>query len=191
MKQNLEKRNDLMYYEGTDKLADGHFEHHNEDGSLFCQYSLKEGKYDGVCTFYWSNGNTAHEAFFEDGGCSGEIFFYYPNGQIQAIEQFKNNVRHGLCAQFSEDGTIVFNSRYEDGEEVHNEGNSKLHYLLPLSKKRAYQIYKTCTFIIKFLDQLVEAIMTRTIYRLSDRQKNVIMNILLLVGVGVVNELFR
>ena len=43
---------------------DGHFEHHNEDGSLFCQYSLKEGKYDGVCTFYWSNGNTAHEAFF-------------------------------------------------------------------------------------------------------------------------------
>ena len=180
-----------MYYEGTDELADGHFEHHNEDGSLFCQYSLKEGKYDGVCTFYWSNGNTAHEAFFEDGGCSGEIFFYYPNGQIQAIEQFKNNVRHGLCAQFSEDGTIVFNSRYEDGEEVHNEANSKLHYLLPLSKKRAYQIYKTCTFIIKFLDQIVEAIMTRTIYRLSDRQKNVIMNILLLVGVGVVNELFR
>ena len=76
------------------------------------QYSLKEGKYDGVCTFYWSNGNTAHEAFFEDGGCSGEIFFYYPNGQIQAFEQFKNNVRHGLCTQFSEDGTIVFNSRY-------------------------------------------------------------------------------
>ena len=61
-------------------------------------------------------------------------YFYYPNGQIQAIEQFKNNVRHGLCAQFSEDGTIVFNSRYEDGEEVHNEANSKLHYLLPLSK---------------------------------------------------------
>ena len=112
MKYNLEKRNDLMYYEGTDELADGHFEYHNEDGSLYCEYSLKEGKYDGACTFYWSNGNTAHEAFFEDGGCSGEIFFYYPNGQIQAIEQFKNNVRHGLCTQFSEDGTIVFNSRY-------------------------------------------------------------------------------
>ena len=191
MKHNLEKRNDLMYYEGTDELADGHFEHHNEDGSLHCQYSLKAGKYDGVCTFYWSNGNIAHQAFFEDGGCSGEIFFYYPNGQIQAVEQFKNNVPHGICKQFSEDGTIVFLSRYEDGEEVHNEGNSKLNYLLNRTKKLAYLIYKTCAFIIKFLDQLVEAIMVRTIYRLSDRQKSVIMNILLLVGVGVVNELTR
>ena len=180
-----------MYYEGTDELADGHFEHHNEDGSLHCQYSLKEGKYDGVCTFYWSNGNTAHEAFFEDGGCSGEIFFYYPNGQIQAVEQFKNNVRHGICKQFSEDGTIVFLSRYEDGEEVHNESNSKLNFLLTRTKKFAYLVYKTCAVIIKFLDQLVESIMVRTIYRLSDRQKSVIMNILLLVGVGVVNELTR
>mgnify|MGYP000299101745 CR=1 FL=1 len=82
MECNLERRNDLMYYEGTDELADGHFEHHNEDGSLYCQYSLKEGKYDGVCTFYWSNGNIAHQAFFEDGGCSGEIFFYYPKIKV-------------------------------------------------------------------------------------------------------------
>ena len=97
-----------MYYEGTDELADGHFEHRNEDGSLYCEYSLKDGKYDGACTIYWSNGNVAHQAFFEEGGCSGEIFFYYPDGHIQAVEQFKNNVRHGVCKQFSEDGTIVF-----------------------------------------------------------------------------------
>ena len=191
MKHNLEKRNDLMYYEGTDELADGHFEHHNEDGSLYCQYSLKEGKYDGVCTFYWSNGNIAHQASFEDGGCSGEIFFYYPNGQIQAVEQFKNNVRHGICKQFSEDGTIVFLSQYEDGEEVNNEGNSKLNYLFTRTKKLAYLIYKTCVSTIKLLDKMAEAIMVKTIYRLSDRQRSVIMNILLLVGVGVVNELIR
>ena len=180
-----------MYYEGTDELADGHFEYHNEDGSLYCEYSLKEGKYDGACTFYWSNGNVAHQAFFEEGGCSGEIFFYYPDGQIQAVEQFKNNVRHGICKQFSEDGTIVFLSQYEDGEEVHNEGNSKLNYLFTRTKKLAYLIYKTCVSTIKLLDKMAEAIMVKTIYRLSDRQRSVIMNILLLVGVGVVNELIR
>ena len=149
----------------------------------------KEGKYDGACTFYWSNGNVAHQAFFLEGGCSGEIFFYHPDGQIQAVEQFKNNVRHGVCKQFSEDGTIVFLSRYENGEEVNNESNSNLNYLLTQSKKLAHIVYRKCAFIIKLLDQIVEAIMVRTIYRLSDRQKNVIMNILILVGVGVVNEL--
>ncbi len=46
------KRNELMYYEGTNKLADGHFEHHYEEGSLHCEYSPKEGKYNGACTFF-------------------------------------------------------------------------------------------------------------------------------------------
>jgi len=55
----------------------------------------------------------------------------------------------------------------------------------------AHIVYRKCAFIIKLLDQIVEAIMVRTIYRPSDRQKNVIMNILILVGVGVVNELTR
>ena len=97
----------------------------------------------------------------------------------------------GTFKQFSEDGTIVFLSRYENGEEVHNESNSNLNYLLTQSKKLAHIVYRKCAFLIKLLDQIVEAIMVRTIYRLSDRQKNVIMNILILVGVGVVNELTR
>ena len=79
----------------------------------------------------------------------------------------------------------------ENGEEVQNESNSNLNYLLTQSKKLAHIVYRKCAFIIKLLDQIVEAIMVRTIYRLSDRQKNVIMNILIFVGVGVVNELTR
>ena len=85
----------------------------------------------------------------------------------------------------------MFLSRYENGEEVHNESNSNLNYLLSQSKKLAHIVYRKCAIIIKLLDQIVEAIMVRTIYRLSDRQKTVIMNILILVGVGVVNELTR
>ena len=118
MKYNLEKRNDLIYYEGTNELADGHFEHHNEDGSLYCEYSLKEGKYDGVCTFYWSNGNIAHQAFFDDGICNGDQLFYYKNGQIQSHNKMKNDVRHGLCKEYNEDGTVVRVIRFENGEEI-------------------------------------------------------------------------
>ena len=61
-----------------------------------------------LALFTGQMGTLLIKLFFLEGGCSGEIFFYYPDGQIQAVEQFKNNVRHGVCKQFSEDGTIVF-----------------------------------------------------------------------------------
>ena len=60
----------------------------------------------------------------------------------------------------------------------------------------AYHSYKTLLFIhrlsvfvIRIIDKVVEAIMIRTVYRLSDTQRKVIMHILLLVGVGIVREL--
>ncbi len=60
----------------------------------------------------------------------------------------------------------------------------------------AYYSYKTLCFIhrlsvfvIRIFDKVVEAIMIRTVYRLSDTQRKVIMHMLLLVGVGIVREL--
>ncbi len=60
----------------------------------------------------------------------------------------------------------------------------------------AYYSYKTLLFIhrlgvcvIRIIDKIVEAVMKRTVYRLSDTQRKVIMHILLLVGVGIVREL--
>ena len=40
MKYNLEKEMTLCIM-GNRQLTDGHFEHHNENGSLYCEYSLK------------------------------------------------------------------------------------------------------------------------------------------------------
>ena len=60
----------------------------------------------------------------------------------------------------------------------------------------AYFSYKTLLFIyrlslllIDLIDRIVEAIMMRTVYRLSDTQRKVIMHTLLLIGVGLVREL--
>ena len=60
----------------------------------------------------------------------------------------------------------------------------------------AYYSYKTFIFIYKatavvaaFIDRLVEAMMIRTVYRLSDTQRKVLMHTFILVGVGLVREL--
>ena len=50
-------------------------------------------------------------------------------------------------------------------------------------------VYRFCSLLVKAIDDVVEAIMIRTIYRLSDTQKKVLMHIFILVGVGIVREL--
>ena len=118
MSENLQHRDGLIYYEGTEKLAEGHFECFSEEGPLYCEYSLKNGRYDGYIITYWANGKVAHKGFFEEGICNSEIFFYYPTGQIQAVDQMKNNVCHGISKQYSEDGALVELIRFIDGKRV-------------------------------------------------------------------------
>ena len=57
------------------------------------------------------------------------------------------------------------------------------------SFKVSLLIYRFCSLLVKAIDDVVEAIMIRTIYRLSDTQKKVLMHIFILLGVGIVREL--
>ena len=49
-------------------------------------------------------------------------------------------------------------------------------------------IYQIFAFLFEVIDKIVEAVMTRTIYRLTDSQKYVMIHILVIVGLGLVKE---
>ena len=49
-------------------------------------------------------------------------------------------------------------------------------------------IYQICTFLFEVIDKIVEAVMTRTIYRLSESQTYVMIHIFIIVGLGLVNN---
>ena len=118
MMENLEKRNNLFYLEGTDELADGTYTSLNAGGALYSEFSISKGKRHGSSIVYWSNGNIAFKAEFEDGVCNGDQLFYYKNGQIQAHNKMKNDVWHGLCKEYNEDGSIVKVLRFKNGEQI-------------------------------------------------------------------------
>ena len=49
-------------------------------------------------------------------------------------------------------------------------------------------IYQVCLVFFEVIDKIVEAVMTRTIYRLTDSQKYVMIHIFVIVGLGLVKE---
>ena len=71
------------------------------------EFSIKKGKRHGLSIVYWSNGNIAFKANSENGICNGDQFFYYKNGQIQSQNKMRNDVRHGVCKEYNEDGSII------------------------------------------------------------------------------------
>ena len=48
-------------------------------------------------------------------------------------------------------------------------------------------IYQIFTFLFEVIDKIVEAVMTRTIYRLTDSQKYVMIHIFIIGGLALVN----
>ena len=48
-------------------------------------------------------------------------------------------------------------------------------------------IYQIFTFLFEVIDKIVEAVMTRTIYRLTDSQKYVMIHIFIIVSLALVN----
>ena len=49
-------------------------------------------------------------------------------------------------------------------------------------------ICQVCQVLFEVIDNIVEAFMTRTIYRLTDSQKYVMIHIFIIVGLGLVKE---
>ena len=49
-------------------------------------------------------------------------------------------------------------------------------------------LYLLSVLLVNVIDRIVEAIMIKTIYRLTDSQKYVIMQILILIGLGLVKQ---
>ena len=48
-------------------------------------------------------------------------------------------------------------------------------------------IYQIITLLFEVIDKIVEAVMTRTIYRLNDSQKHVLIHIFIIMGLAMVN----
>jgi len=98
--------------------------------------NFKDGKQDGIRKFLFPNGNIeveetykdgsilAKKVFFENGELSvkgqydeavtmsGEWTFYYQNGKIKEIVNFKNSAENGIFKEYYENGNIKAEGTY-------------------------------------------------------------------------------
>lgn len=70
------------------------------------QYFSPERVYDGKCTFYYDNGNTAISGNYEHGVKNGTFTYWYYDGKKQAEETYVNGMPDGVWQEWYESGKL-------------------------------------------------------------------------------------
>lgn len=105
------------YY--TNDTLNGPYHRYFDDGTLFIEGAYNKGMMDGSWIFYTPEGKIAGKGEFKMG--SGTQKAWYPNGNLQRIIQYKNNLKHGPEEHYRPDGKLVLRRNYDSGELVSEE----------------------------------------------------------------------
>ena len=75
-----------------------------ENGKLKSEIEKKDGHYNGIATWYYSNGLKQHECRYVNDTLQGLSTRWYYNGKINSIEHFSNNKLDGTVQEFDMNG---------------------------------------------------------------------------------------
>lgn len=94
---------------------DGADKNIQSDGQMKSELSYTDGKYDGVCKWYYSNGKLMMEATYSMNVLNGPATRWYDNGNLEEKANYKDNKYDGVVEEYNVFGTLVKRSTYKDG----------------------------------------------------------------------------
>lgn len=108
-------KKEIMYQNGE---WDGKYITYFSNGLVESEQEFVKGKKEGLSRYYYENGNLFYEENHENGCREGEFRRFYPKDNRQwTVENYKDNVRHGLFEEYydTEKNTIKYRATYKDG----------------------------------------------------------------------------
>lgn len=107
----------------ADPVKNGELKEYYDDGALMAVSNYKDDKLDGVQKSYYRNRKLSSEITYENGIMKGLQKQYYENGQLEAEwTADENEDPHGITTAFLEDGTQLYQARFEHGRFIGDDG---------------------------------------------------------------------
>jgi uncharacterized protein len=103
---------------GRDGVRNGPWKDYYLDGRLKAEGNYSDGVRTGKWTFYHPNGVVEQVGEFDEQGRPvGRWEWYYPSGNMLREEQFLKGLADGIMTEYREDGSIIAEGDFIDGEE--------------------------------------------------------------------------
>lgn len=84
-----------------------------DEGQIKKEFTLLNGKRNGVCKYYYQNGHVLREMTYFDGKLEGFAKEFYSNGNLKFFELWENNYLDGIRVSYSRDGQLLSKQQYK------------------------------------------------------------------------------
>ena len=86
------------------------------DQQGYIEEYYKDGKLNGLSTWWYENGQKQNEDHYKDGKLNGLSTWWYENGQKELENHYKDGKLNGLCILWYENGQKELENHYKDGK---------------------------------------------------------------------------
>ncbi len=99
-------------------LKNGDWKEFYTTGQLKAEGAYKDDEKAGKWTYYFADGKIEQTGKYDaKGKLTGKWVWYYPSGNILRQENFLNGLADGLMSEFTEDGNLIAEGEYIEGQE--------------------------------------------------------------------------
>ena len=109
-------RNVKGLYQLKDGKQDGLFTYFYENGQKRSEANYKNGKIDGLSTYWYENRQKRQQHSWKDGKQDGLSTYWYENGQKKEQDSWKNGKQDGLFTSWYENGQKRSEANYKNGK---------------------------------------------------------------------------
>lgn len=95
---------------------DGSQKSYWENGKLKSELHYVDGRLNGICTWYDSNGQKQTQASYVDDTLEGQYMRWHQNGQLAEERWYKKGVQDSVCMIYSEAGSLSSKDYYSCGK---------------------------------------------------------------------------
>ena len=88
----------------------------HENGQKKNENHYKDGKLNGLSTWWYENGQKKNENHYKDGKLNGLSTWWYENGQKETENHYKDGKLNGLSILWYENGQKELENHYKDGK---------------------------------------------------------------------------
>ena len=143
---------------------------YNINGVIIKKITVIDGKKEGKCIEYDSNGNIVFECFYKDDELDG-TFKRYSNNKVILEENYKNGILDGKFTLFSNSGKIIIDGFYKDGKREGEWSYNNLQELLKM-KDLEYIFSNEYEYLFLLIQKDIALTENNTLYEFIEMNGN-------------------
>lgn len=116
--QNIYIGEDGLYYDSLNNLYTGTYIEYYDNGTLKGEYTIVDGKNDGITKLYFETGQLNESRSYRKGEKDGAWITYNTEGVKIGEANFSKSIKHGKWFIWDENGTLRCEMTYQEGKKV-------------------------------------------------------------------------